>query len=128
MCVRSPLVGRDEILESMQAVVSAAIDFQTPQLISIIGNQGTGKTRLIDELVGSLEGRARVVAARANKDGGRHHVVARLLRARFGIAEAYGAFGIEEFPLLKRWFCDLKQRPSYSETYPDNFIRYTDSR
>ena len=43
---------------------------------------------------------------------------------RLGIAEAYGASGIDEFPLLKRWFCDLKQRPSYRETHPDNFIRY----
>jgi glutathione S-transferase len=49
------------------------------------------------------------------------------LLPRFGIAEAYGAPGVDEFPLLKRWFCELKQRTSYSETYPDTFIRYNDS-
>ncbi len=46
---------------------------------------------------------------------------------RFGVAEAYGASGVEEFPLLNRWFWELKQRPSYKETYPDSFIRYNGS-
>jgi glutathione S-transferase len=49
------------------------------------------------------------------------------LLPRFGIAEAYGAPGVEEFPLLNRWFCELKQRPSYIETYPNKFIRYSES-
>ena len=31
-----------------------AIDFQAPQLVTIVGNQGTGKTRLINELIGEL--------------------------------------------------------------------------
>jgi RNA polymerase-associated protein len=43
---------------------------------------------------------------------------------RFGIAEAYGASGVDEFPFLKRWFCDSRQRLSYKESYPNNFIRY----
>ena len=47
------------------------------------------------------------------------------LAPRFGLAEAYGACGVDEFPLLKRWFCELKQRTSYTVTYPDKFIRYT---
>ena len=46
---------------------------------------------------------------------------------RFGIAEAYGAAGIDEFPFLNRWFGELKQRPTYNETYPDHFIRNTGS-
>ena len=43
---------------------------------------------------------------------------------RFGIAEAYGASGVDDFPFLNRWFCELKQRPSYKQAYPNNFIRY----
>ncbi len=49
------------------------------------------------------------------------------LLSRFGIAEAYGVPGIDEFPLLKRWFGELKQTPSYVESYPNSFIRCSDS-
>lgn len=54
--VRSPLVGRDVQLETLDEVVARAIDFQAPQLITIVGNQGTGKTRLINELITRLAG------------------------------------------------------------------------
>ena len=44
---------------------------------------------------------------------------------RFGIAEAYGASTVvEEFPLLGRWFSEMKQRRCYQETYPESFIRF----
>jgi tetratricopeptide (TPR) repeat protein len=49
--VRSPLVGREGALATMRDVVARAIDFQAPQLITLVGNQGTGKTRLIKELI-----------------------------------------------------------------------------
>lgn len=86
--VRSQLVGRERELASMRAALSAATEFQTPQLISIVGNQGTGKSRLIDELMGGLSGPMRVVVARASKDGPRYHLIGRMLRSRFGIVEA----------------------------------------
>src|ERR1700752_2316770 len=47
--VRSPLVGRQSALALLRDVVARAIDFQAPQLVTIVGNQGTGKTRLINE-------------------------------------------------------------------------------
>ncbi len=46
---------------------------------------------------------------------------------RFGIAKAYGASGVDDFPFLNRWFRELRQRPSYKETYPDSFVRYKES-
>lgn len=46
------------------------------------------------------------------------------LLPRFGIAEAYGAAASEDFPQLARWFAQAKQRPSYSNTYPQHFIQY----
>ena len=46
---------------------------------------------------------------------------------RFGIAETYGAAGVEEFPLLKRWFCQQQQRSVFEETYPHKFIHYNSS-
>ncbi|MBT8491827.1 MAG: tetratricopeptide repeat protein, partial [Deltaproteobacteria bacterium] len=85
--VRAPLVGRSELLSKMEAAVTSAIDFQMPQLISVVGNQGTGKSRLISELTDRVEGRARIFAAAASRDGGRYHVIARLLRDRFDISD-----------------------------------------
>ncbi len=52
--VRSPLVGRSEALATLRDVVARAIEFQAPQLVTIVGNQGTGKTRLINELIAEL--------------------------------------------------------------------------
>ncbi|MGE0400005.1 MAG: tetratricopeptide repeat protein [Kofleriaceae bacterium] len=60
--VRSPLVGRADQLSTLHDVVSRAIDFQAPQLVTVVGNQGTGKTRLISELISSL------AANKDNKD------------------------------------------------------------
>lgn len=54
--VRSPLVGRAPQLALLRDIVTRALDFQTPQLVTVIGNQGTGKTRLLGELTASIEG------------------------------------------------------------------------
>jgi tetratricopeptide (TPR) repeat protein len=52
--IRSPLVGRDDELATLREIVTRAIDFQAPQLVTIVGNQGTGKTRLVNELINEL--------------------------------------------------------------------------
>lgn len=51
---RSALVGRADALDTLRDVVGRAIDFQAPQLVTIVGNQGTGKTRLINELIAGV--------------------------------------------------------------------------
>jgi tetratricopeptide (TPR) repeat protein len=89
--VRSALVGRDAALATLREVVGRAIDFQAPQLVTIVGNQGTGKTRLINELIEELRGgkgrRARVYTGAAERDAmGKHTryaAIASLLRTRF---------------------------------------------
>ncbi len=53
--VRSRLVGRGDELATLREVIARAFDFQAPQLVTIVGNQGTGKTRLINELLGELK-------------------------------------------------------------------------
>ncbi|MDB4956439.1 MAG: Tetratricopeptide 2 repeat protein [Myxococcales bacterium] len=53
--VRSPLVARAQHLATLRDVVVRAVDFQAPQLVTIVGNQGTGKTRLINELIGEIK-------------------------------------------------------------------------
>ena len=86
--VRSALVGRGDSLDTLEDVVSRAVDFQAPQLITIVGNQGTGKTRLVNELIGKLgRDRARVYhgAAERTPDGKpvRYAAIASLMRDRF---------------------------------------------
>jgi tetratricopeptide (TPR) repeat protein len=89
--LRSPLVGRSDALATMHEVVSRAVEFQAPQLVTVVGNQGTGKTRLVNELIGELrEGGAkiRVFHGLAERDttGGklvRYAAITSLLRARF---------------------------------------------
>lgn len=56
--MRSALVGRADALAQLRDVVTRAIDFQSPQLVTIIGNQGTGKTRLINEMIVEVRGPA----------------------------------------------------------------------
>jgi tetratricopeptide (TPR) repeat protein len=84
-------VGRAEHLATLSEVVARAIDFQAPQLVTVVGNQGTGKTRLINELVPLLaqsrDRPCRVFHGHAERDRDgqpvRHAALASLLRDRF---------------------------------------------
>ncbi|HEY4179877.1 MAG TPA: tetratricopeptide repeat protein [Kofleriaceae bacterium] len=87
--VRSPLVGREQQLTTLNDVVARAIDFQAPQLVTVVGNQGTGKSRLLSELITSLHTSktARVIHGSAERDSTgkpvRLAALASLLRDRF---------------------------------------------
>ncbi|MBK9031730.1 MAG: tetratricopeptide repeat protein [Myxococcales bacterium] len=109
--VRSAMVARDGQLSMLRDVVTRAIDFQAPQLVTLIGNQGTGKTRLIGELVLGLEAPVRAHHGRALPDEP-GSALASILRDRFAIegtgpaaSERFGAeigaiFGAEAAPDL----------------------------
>jgi tetratricopeptide (TPR) repeat protein len=90
--VRSPIVGRESKLSQLADIVTRAIDFQAPQLVTVVGNQGTGKTRLINELITRLaadpdRSRLRVFHGAAERDAQGKPVpraaVKSLLRDRF---------------------------------------------
>lgn len=89
--IRSRLVGRTDALATLEDVVSRAIDFHAPHLITIIGNQGTGKTRLIQELVSKISSNTqrpcRVFQGGAQRDAThtpvRFAAISSLLRDRF---------------------------------------------
>jgi tetratricopeptide (TPR) repeat protein len=86
--VRSALVGRADKLAALDDIVTRAIDFQAPQLVTIVGNQGTGKTRLINESIARLMNqKIRVFHGTAERDAAglplRLAAVASLLRDRF---------------------------------------------
>lgn len=84
--MKSPLVGRGQALSTLLEIAARAVDFQAPQLVSIVGNQGTGKSRLIAEAVAALGSRFRVYYGRAvpsEAGGERLSAIASLLRDRF---------------------------------------------
>jgi tetratricopeptide (TPR) repeat protein len=89
--VRSPLVGRADQLAILRDVVKRAVDFQAPQLVTIVGNQGTGKSRLIADLVHGLKPPVRVFHGRARQGGDRMSAIASLVRDRFGLGKGDGA-------------------------------------
>ena len=89
--VRSALVGRDGHLEQLEDIIARAIEFQVPQLVTLVGNQGTGKTRLINELITRLANNpkraSRVYHGAAARDSAHEPVrlaaLTSLLRDRF---------------------------------------------
>src|SRR5262249_54779334 len=81
--VRSGLVGRTAALTTLREAVGRALDFPAPRLITVVGNQGTGKTRLINELIGELRDKnLRVFHGSAEKTV-KFSAIASLLRGRF---------------------------------------------
>ena len=88
--VRSPLVGRDAELETIDGALAKALSTSQPQLVTVLGGTGVGKTRLIDEAIAHIKGkerRVRVFRAAARAGGPSFGVVQRLLRARFSLSE-----------------------------------------
>ncbi len=64
--VRLPLIGRDNDFEQLQLAARRAIAERRPSLVSVIAPAGTGKTRLVEELLDWLPSLdARVVVATA---------------------------------------------------------------
>ena len=60
--IDAPFVGREEELEKLQDALATAVEARTPQLATIVGPPGIGKSRLARELLGRVE--ARVVVGR----------------------------------------------------------------
>ncbi len=59
-----PLVGRQSEIALMRDTLGRAISTGEPQLLTLLGEPGIGKTRLIDELAASLEAPSRSLAGR----------------------------------------------------------------
>jgi tetratricopeptide (TPR) repeat protein len=91
-----PLVGRDAELVQLDAIFARAVEYQAPQLVTVVGTQGTGKTRLVAEWLSRLlsrqaagtAGRPRVYRGRAVAGAGSYALISRILRDRFGIHES----------------------------------------
>ena len=60
----APVVGRDEELAAMQASWEAVQAETNVRLLTVIGDAGIGKSRLVRELMDRVAGRARIVCGR----------------------------------------------------------------
>ena len=60
----SPLVGREEELERLQRVFDDAVEERTCQMVTVLGDAGLGKSRLVTELFARVGDRGRVLSAR----------------------------------------------------------------
>ncbi len=83
----SPLVGRDAELKTLAALLERARAYHAPQVVVLVGNQGTGKTRLAHEFTATVTAPTRVFEGSATSPGARYSAILRLLRARIGIGE-----------------------------------------
>ncbi len=113
---RAPrLVGRDEACRALDAALLRAVRFGAPQVVTVLGPLGIGKSRLLREWSAAARDGVRLVAAMAPAAAGKpsqesFSLVAALLRARFGVDErldpaaALAAFGTE----LQRVFGDRR--------------------
>lgn len=82
------LVGRTSELDRMGELIERSIASRTPRLITVVGNQGTGKSRLVAELVKLyVTSPTRAYHGSATADGPPYGAITSLLCDRFGIGE-----------------------------------------
>ncbi len=60
----APLVGRDHELELLQTTFERVRDGGQPHLVTLLGDAGVGKSRLVREFLATLDGSARVLVGR----------------------------------------------------------------
>jgi class 3 adenylate cyclase/tetratricopeptide (TPR) repeat protein len=85
----SPMVGRDSELAVLRDAFAEAVAETRPRLVTVMGEAGVGKSRLMDEFIRSLEGEAMVLRGRclAYGDGISFWPLAEAVREAAGIAE-----------------------------------------
>src|SRR5262245_23357935 len=85
----SPIVGRAEELVSLQSSLASVVDERRSRLVTVVGEAGVGKSRLIDEFVRSLDSNARILRGRCRPygDGITYWPLAEAIRHAAGILE-----------------------------------------
>ena len=56
--LRAPLVGRSHELDEIDAALARTLASGQPEIVSVLGGGGVGKTRLLDEWTARIKGRA----------------------------------------------------------------------
>jgi class 3 adenylate cyclase/DNA-binding SARP family transcriptional activator len=62
--IAAPLVGRDNELASLRTSLDQAVEERRPALVTIAGDAGVGKSRLLREFLAPLQGEAKVLIGR----------------------------------------------------------------
>ena len=88
----APLVGRDQELELLLGAFGRAADERTPQLVTLVGVPGIGKSRLLGELFGAIDAGDRLVRWRQGRslpygEGVSFWALGEMVKAEAGILE-----------------------------------------
>ena len=67
--IAAPLVGRDDELASLRTTFDRARRERRPALVTVVGDAGVGKSRLVREFLAPLEGEATVLVGRCLPSG-----------------------------------------------------------
>jgi tetratricopeptide (TPR) repeat protein len=89
--VTAPLVGRKQELSELGQILERAIQYETPQSVLLFGNQGVGKTRLLDHWLKAMETQrpdVRVLRTKAVPQAPAYAMFTALLESRFSLREA----------------------------------------
>ncbi|HXV34027.1 MAG TPA: BTAD domain-containing putative transcriptional regulator [Gaiellaceae bacterium] len=87
--IMAPLVGRDHELESLRTTFDNARREGRPALVTVVGDAGVGKSRLVRELLAPLEGEAKVLVGRClpRLQGVTLEPLAEMLKAEAGVLD-----------------------------------------
>jgi class 3 adenylate cyclase len=88
----APLVGRDREVELLVAALERAVGERTPQLVTLVGVPGIGKSRLLAELFQAIERGQRLVTWRQGRslpygEGVSFWAVGEMVKAQAGVLE-----------------------------------------
>jgi len=91
--VHTPLVGRTRELEALRSALARASEERTPQLVTLVGVPGIGKSRLVYELLQLVEAEPELIAWRQGRslpygEGVSFWPVAEIVKAQAGILES----------------------------------------
>jgi class 3 adenylate cyclase len=98
----APFVGREDELDVLRATSRRALAREEPQLVTVVGEPGVGKTRLARELWGVLAASAdpppvlRIGRCPSYGDGITYWPLAEVLREHFGLPEGTPGREVEE--------------------------------
>ena len=88
----APLVGRDQEVELLVAALARACDERMPQLVTLVGVPGIGKSRLLAELFAAIDEGDRLVTWRQGRslpygEGVSYWALGEMVKAQAGILE-----------------------------------------
>jgi tetratricopeptide (TPR) repeat protein len=93
------MVGRTEELADLWDGLQNVIGERKPRMVTLIGNPGIGKTRILTEFLGKaredVEG-LKILRGICRPEGRAYHVFTRILRSRFGIFEGLAPEKVQE--------------------------------